>query len=59
MIASSSELKFNTTAISPLVQICDGVSGARPGARRQMADAYIQRIKELEEVAFSYPGVLK
>ncbi len=50
------EMKF---LISPLVQICDGVSGARPGARRQMADAYIQRIKELEEVAFSYPGVLK
>ena len=50
------EMKF---LISPLVQICDGVSGARPGARRQMADAYIKRIKELEEVAFSYPGVLK
>ena len=50
------EMKY---LISPLVQICDGVSGARPGARRQMADAYIQRIKELEEVAFSYPGVLK
>ena len=50
------EMKF---LISPLVQICDGVSGARPGARRQMADAYIQRIKELEEVALSYPGVLK
>ena len=50
------EMKF---LVSPLVQICDGVSGARPGARRQMADAYIQRIKELEEVALSYPGVLK
>ncbi len=50
------EMKF---LISPLVQICDGVSGARPGARRQMADAYIKRIKELEDVAFSYPGVLK
>ena len=50
------EMKF---LISPLIQICDGVSGARPGARRQMADAYIKRIKELEEVAFSYPGVLK
>ncbi len=48
-----------TSLIAPLVQVCDGVSGARPGARRQMADAYIQRIKELEEVALSYPGVLK
>tara|TARA_B100000287_G_scaffold431961_1_gene490274 strand:+ start:101 stop:1636 length:1536 start_codon:yes stop_codon:yes gene_type:complete len=45
--------------IAPLVQVCDGVSGARPGARRQMADAYIKRIKELEETALGYPGVLK
>jgi len=48
-----------TNLISPLVQVCDGVSGARPGARRAMADQYIKRIKELEETAISYPGVLK
>ena len=48
-----------TNLISPLVQVCDGVSGARPGARRAMADQYIKRIKELEETAITYPGVLK
>ena len=48
-----------TNLISPLVQVCDGVSGARPGARRAMTDEYIKRIKELEEIAISYPGVLQ
>jgi ribonuclease Y len=48
-----------TSLIAPLVQVCDGVSGARPGARRTMTDQYIKRIKELEETALSYPGVLK
>ena len=48
-----------TNLISPLVQVCDGVSGARPGARRAMTDEYIKRIKELEETAISYPGVLQ
>ena len=48
-----------TSLISPLVQVCDGVSGARPGARRAMTDEYIIRIKELEETAISYPGVLQ
>ena len=48
-----------TSLISPLVQVCDGVSGARPGARRAMTDEYIKRIKELEETAISYPGVLQ
>ena len=48
-----------TSLISPLVQVCDGVSGARPGARRQMVDSYMKRIKELEDTALSYPGVLK
>tara|TARA_B100002052_G_scaffold126803_1_gene116366 strand:+ start:117021 stop:118550 length:1530 start_codon:yes stop_codon:yes gene_type:complete len=48
-----------TSLISPLVQVCDGVSGARPGARRAMADEYIKRITELEETAMGYPGVLK
>tara|TARA_B110000003_G_scaffold272528_1_gene308569 strand:+ start:1179 stop:2708 length:1530 start_codon:yes stop_codon:yes gene_type:complete len=48
-----------TSLIAPLVQVCDGVSGARPGARRAMTDQYIKRIKELEETAIGYPGVLK
>jgi ribonuclease Y len=48
-----------TSLLSPLVQVCDGVSGARPGARRAMNDEYIKRIKELEETAVSYPGVLQ
>ncbi len=48
-----------TSLISPLVQVCDGISGARPGARRAMADEYIKRITELEETAMGYPGVLK
>ena len=48
-----------TSLISPLVQVCDGVSGARPGARRAMADEYIKRIEQLEETAMSYPGVLQ
>ena len=48
-----------TSLIAPLVQVCDGVSGARPGARRAMVDEYIKRIKELEESALTYPGVLK
>ncbi len=48
-----------TSLISPLVQVCDGVSGARPGARRAMTDEYIKRIKQLEETAISYPGVLQ
>ena len=48
-----------TCLIAPLVQVCDGISGARPGARRQMADAYMKRIHELEDTALSYPGVIK
>ena len=48
-----------TSLISPLIQICDGVSGSRPGARRAMTDQYIKRIKELEETALGYPGVVK
>ena len=56
--AHHDEIEMNSL-ISPLVQVCDGVSGARPGARRAMTDEYIKRIKELEEIAISYPGVLK
>ena len=48
-----------TSLIAPLVQVCDGVSGARPGARRAVVDEYIKRIKDLEESALTYPGVLK
>ena len=48
-----------TTLISPIVQVCDAISGARPGARREVADQYIQRIKDLENVALSYEGVTK
>ena len=48
-----------TTLISPIIQVCDAISGARPGARREVADQYIQRIKDLENVALSYEGVTK
>ncbi|MDR1951186.1 MAG: ribonuclease Y [Bacteroidales bacterium] len=45
--------------ISPIVQACDAISGARPGARREVVEAYINRLNKLEELALSYPGVLK
>ncbi|MBQ6770010.1 MAG: ribonuclease Y [Bacteroidales bacterium] len=45
--------------ISPIVQVCDAISGARPGARREVVEAYIQRLNKLEEMAMSYPGVVK
>jgi len=48
-----------TSLISPIIQVCDAVSGARPGARRQQLDSYISRIKELEDTALVFPGVLK
>ncbi|MBQ3710410.1 MAG: ribonuclease Y [Bacteroidales bacterium] len=47
------------TLISPIVQVCDAISGARPGARREVVEAYIQRLNKLEEMAMSYPGVVK
>lgn len=46
-----------TTLISPIIQVCDAISGARPGARREIVESYIKRIKELESLAMSYPGV--
>lgn len=48
-----------TSIISPIVQICDSISGARPGARREIVESYIKRIKELESVGAKMPGVLK
>ena len=48
-----------TTLIAPLVQVCDAISGARPGARREVVESYIKRLKEMEDLALSYPGVLK
>ena len=45
--------------IAPIVQVCDAISGARPGARREVVEAYIQRLNKLEELALAYPGVVK
>ncbi len=45
--------------IAPIVQVCDAISGARPGARREVVEAYINRLNKLEEMAMSYPGVVK
>ena len=47
------------TLIAPIVQVCDAISGARPGARREVVEAYIQRLNKLEEMAMEYPGVIK
>ena len=48
-----------TNLISPIVQVCDSISGARPGARREIVESYIQRIKDLENLALDYKGVTK
>ena len=48
-----------TSLLAPIVQVCDAISGARPGARREIVEAYIKRLKDLENIAMSYPGVVK
>lgn len=48
-----------TTLLAPIVQVCDAISGARPGARREIVEAYIKRLNDLENIAMSYPGVTK
>jgi ribonuclease Y len=48
-----------TSLISPIVQVCDAISGARPGARREVVESYIKRLKDLEELALAHPGVMK
>ena len=45
--------------LSPIVQVCDSISGARPGARRQVLDSYVQRLKDLENIAYDFNGVSK
>lgn len=58
-IGSHHEEVEMTTLLAPIVQVCDAISGARPGARREVVEAYIQRLKNLEDLALSYPGVVK
>ncbi len=48
-----------SSLLAPIVQVCDAISGARPGARREMVEAYIKRLNDLEQLALSYPGVIK
>ncbi len=48
-----------TSLLAPIVQVCDAISGARPGARREIVEAYIKRLNDLENLALSYPGVVK
>ena len=56
--AHHDEIEMNSL-LSPIIQVCDAISGARPGARRQVLDSYIQRLKDLEEVAFGFKGINK
>lgn len=56
--AHHDEIEMNNL-YAPLVQVCDAISGARPGARREVVEAYIKRVNDLEEIAMTYPGVMK
>ncbi|MBQ0062350.1 MAG: ribonuclease Y [Bacteroidales bacterium] len=56
--AHHDEMEMNTL-LAPIVQVCDAISGARPGARREIVEAYIKRLNDLEKIAMSYPGVTK
>ena len=56
--AHHDEIEMNNL-ISPIVQVCDAISGARPGARRQVLDSYIKRLKEMEDIAYDFKGVNK
>ena len=56
--AHHDEVEMNTL-LAPIVQVCDAISGARPGARREIVEAYIKRLNDLEQLAMSYPGVTK
>jgi ribonuclease Y len=56
--AHHDEIEMNSM-ISPIIQVCDAISGARPGARREIVEQYIKRLKDLEALALSYPGVDK
>lgn len=56
--AHHDEIEMNAL-ISPIIQACDAISGSRPGARREIIESYIQRLKDLEQLALSYPGVMK
>ncbi len=56
--AHHNEMEMNTL-LAPIVQVCDAISGARPGARREIVEAYIKRLNDLEAIAMSYPGVTK
>ena len=58
-IGSHHDEEEMTTLLAPIVQVCDAISGARPGARREIVESYIKRLKELEALALSYPGVSK
>ncbi|HPD65605.1 MAG TPA: ribonuclease Y [Bacteroidia bacterium] len=58
-IASHHEETEMTTLLAPIVQVCDAISGARPGARREILESYIKRLKEMEEIANSFDGVYK
>ncbi len=58
-IGSHHEEVEMTSLLAPVVQVCDAISGARPGARREVVEAYMQRLNKLEELALSYPGVVK